>query len=77
MAGVVQWHVKTHGPEGNMKYTRAPAGDLRPLYKTLARLSSLARFLPKFPIVPTLRLKPQPFFELVCQFWIPGGYHTY
>merc|ERR1712170_59974 len=25
------WHVKTHDSSGNMKYTRAPAGDLRPL----------------------------------------------
>ena len=30
------WHVQTHDPDGAMKYTRAPAGDLRPLYKTLA-----------------------------------------
>ena len=30
------WHVKTHDASGAMKYTRAPAGDLRPLYKTLA-----------------------------------------
>ena len=30
------WHVKTHPADGNMQYTRAPAGDLRPLYKTLA-----------------------------------------
>eukprot|EP01050_Picozoa_sp_SAG11_P024578 SAG11_NODE_5277_length_1608_cov_1.106693_1_plen_116_part_10 len=30
------WHVKTHTADGNMQYTRAPAGDLRPLYKTLA-----------------------------------------
>eukprot|EP01052_Picozoa_sp_SAG31_P037279 SAG31_NODE_4791_length_2954_cov_2.206305_2_plen_259_part_00 len=30
------WHVKPHSPSGNMQYTRAPAGDLRPLYKTLA-----------------------------------------
>ena len=29
--------------------------------------------------VSTLRLKPQPLFELVWhgRFWIPGGYHTY
>lgn len=30
------WHVKPHDASGAMKYTRAPAGDLRPLYKTLA-----------------------------------------
>jgi len=31
------WHVKTHGASAKMVYTRAPAGDLRPLYKTLAQ----------------------------------------
>lgn len=30
------WHVRPINPASAMKYTRAPAADLRPLYKTLA-----------------------------------------
>merc|ERR1712113_389162 len=30
------WHVVAHGDSGKMVYTRAPAGDLRPLYAKLA-----------------------------------------
>ena len=30
-------HVKSHDASGAMKYTRAPAGDLRPLYKRIAQ----------------------------------------
>jgi hypothetical protein len=31
------WHVKPHDATSDMQYTRAPAGDLRSLYKTLAQ----------------------------------------
>merc|ERR1711870_177285 len=38
------WHVSPHSASGNMHYTRAPAGDLRPLYAKLAQRYRLLIF---------------------------------